>query len=150
MTGIVDPGGLQRYGALEAVTFTPTLYQNGVLLATSEAIGEYWIRGDHCDLWMSLTANAVGTGSTFIEIKSIPAAITPVHFSGTRGKYMHGVASYHTVANTSHQGVGQFNTATGMGFLMDDNVGNWFGITPIIAVAVGEVLSFTGSYRRAA
>lgn len=126
--------------------WTPAIYQNGNVASTVD-FARYIVKEDLVTLVAVVTATAAGSATNNIYVLG-PAALTPQinnnHPIGA-AQYADGSVWYscHVVYSTTVSGQPAFgfrvNTVTD---------GNVIGVNPNIAVASGDIISFTAAYER--
>lgn len=123
-------------------TFTPALAQGAAVTATVN-YARYRIFGKTAHVQVKLTATAVGTITTAITITGIPAAIQParVTTSSPLGTFVVYVPT--TAWNTGFAYAPSTTTIGGIAHAQANVMGI---LGPATALAIGDVVSFNGTY----
>lgn len=124
-------------GRLRWIPWTPVLNQAGIITCTIN-LAHYQVVGKTCTLQCQLSITGTGALANDISVSGFPRSGLTANVDMAIGSFWYGLA-------TPRCGVLIQATATTFKFQVDNSAG-LLGTAPSIALANGQVLSFTGVF----
>lgn len=127
--------------------WTPTITQVGALTLTINS-ARYKTNDNLVNIMAELTvASGTGTGGNAIVIGGIPTAIQPTGLLGSSTSTIGTCFMFDTSAPAAYYGFLVVQSASDWR-LRDSNTRGAMGVNPNVALAVGDQITFRGSYER--
>jgi hypothetical protein len=154
-TYIAASGGIKGSGPLTGdielslnvpwTNWTPTVSQSGSSVSCTVTEAKYAVMDKVCHIYadIEITGSGSSAGDAAVAIGGIPSAVQPAHYDS------HFAVGSGLVLDAGTASVGaQLIAVTASTFkFLGYNVGNYVGLVPNFALANGDQITLTGTYR---